>query len=300
MYTINNYTPTDWIRVRDLDCQYNVMGKEVGATGTPHIQGCVTFKTPIRFKKACTLLGGHLTRPKHLNAARKYCMKDGDYQIIGQLEQGKRTDLLAVYDSITEGKSLREIANSHPSEFMKYHGGISRLISLQSDDTPRTTKPFVIWLYGATGTGKTRYAFHTYKDIWNSSGSSTFFNGYRNQPCVLWDDFRGSFCTFAYMLKLLDRYPMKVNVKHGFKEWNPKVCIITSSKGPKEVYDKCTEDQNQLYRRIDCVVRFNDVNNYDGLFPPEEYTVEKGTWTSPVYLDDLHIYDELGEFFTQK
>lgn len=84
MYTINNYTPEIEDLVRKIDCQYNVFGREVGKEcNTPHLQGCITFYNNTRFKAVQKLLpGAHLTRPKFLKRARKYCMKDGDFEEI--------------------------------------------------------------------------------------------------------------------------------------------------------------------------------------------------------------------------
>lgn len=39
-YTLNNYSDTEYQHVTQItDCVYHVVGKEVGASGTPHLQG---------------------------------------------------------------------------------------------------------------------------------------------------------------------------------------------------------------------------------------------------------------------
>jgi len=78
MYTINNYAESDVMRLKALECTYHVFGKEVGEQGTPHLQGCITFSKTMRFNAVTKLIKGHLIRPKVIEAARNYCMKDSD------------------------------------------------------------------------------------------------------------------------------------------------------------------------------------------------------------------------------
>lgn len=258
MYTINNYTEEDENHLQSLECVYHVYGREVGEQGTPHLQGCITFKNSYRFNRVKGLINGHLTIPRDLEAARNYCMKDGDYFLHDEhVGHGKRTDLVELVEFIKAGNNLQDTAKAFGAEYVRYHNGIEKLICIyQYNTAPRSDKPIVSWYFGTTGSGKTRGVFESEPDLWIAYGGLNFFNGYNNQTAVLFDDFRGSFAKFRELLQLLDRYPITVSVKGSTRTWNPSRIYITSNQHPVECYDKEVEDLAQLVRRIDNIVHF--------------------------------------------
>lgn len=90
-YTLNNYAASEERQLQLLECKYHVFGREKSATGTPHLQGCVTFKSPYRFNRVRRLLGGraHIEVARDVDAARDYCKKDGNFWESGpQPKQG--------------------------------------------------------------------------------------------------------------------------------------------------------------------------------------------------------------------
>lgn len=267
MYTINNYTEDDIKRISSLECSYNVFGLEVGESGTPHIQGCITFRKAMRFKAAAKLLKGHLTRPKVVEAARNYCMKDNKFTIINNCKQGHRTDLEDAANRLVNGESLRSVALSFPHVYVKYPTGFGKLTELLQQ--PRDFKPTVSWFYGETGTGKSHSVFLNETDIWVSPCDAKFFNGYANQQCALFDDIRGSFSKFSEFLRIIDRWPYIANVKNSYRQFNSRRIYITCNRHPELVWDKEDEDLCQLIRRIDNIV----------FFPRRDFRiVRKGTW----------------------
>jgi len=109
--------------------------------------------------------------------------------------------------------------------------------------------------------------------VWRSScGSLKWFDGYDGQDHVLFDDFRASWCTFSHLLNLLDKYPVNVEIKGGFRMFKPKIIWITSATHPRSTYtlDNSKDkdgDIAQLIRRIDCIRKFGDDDEMD--YPPE-------------------------------
>lgn len=243
--------------MKDLECSYNVFGFEVSASGTPHLQGCITFRKCARFATVRKFIRGRLERPKVLDIAKNYCMKDGDYFIKDERTQGERTDLMTITQDIMAGLPIKECAWKYPTVYVKYPTGMKDLHSMAQ--VPRRFKPSVSWFYGLTGTGKSDYVFGTEPDVWVSGKDSKFFNNYENQIAACFDDFRGSFCPFDQLLKLLDRYPCTVDVKNGWRQFNSRRIYITSCLIPEEAYPGCSERVDQLLRRIDNIVEFRFV-----------------------------------------
>jgi len=141
-----------------------------------------------------------------------------------------------------------------------------------------------IWYYGPGGSGKTASAFHytrncrTYKcDLINKG----WFDGYDNHEAVIIDDFNPDPTDkeqFKLLLSLLDKYPLRVNVKGASVNWNPKKIAITSQKPPweyygdpmtfrerPEVWDK-DEQLRQIMRRLDVIVKMDTTKVVK--FPP--------------------------------
>lgn len=61
VFTLNNYTEADPDRISGLVsdgvASYVVIGKEVGANGTRHLQGYIEFSQRLRFSRVRNLLG---------------------------------------------------------------------------------------------------------------------------------------------------------------------------------------------------------------------------------------------------
>lgn len=235
-----------------------VVGRERGASGTPHLQGVVSFKRPIRLSGLRSRFGSDgfenvcnwgITRSRR--HAVEYCKKEGDFEEFGRVvgAQGDRTDLSKALESFAEHRCLDTFKDEYPEIYVKYPRGISTLYGPPA----RTEKPNVIWLFGPTGTGKTRWVWDKEQDPWTSMNDLKWFDGYVGQEAALFDDFRGSHIRFTSLLRLLDRYPLRVPIKGGTVQWCPKRIYVTSQHHPKDVYEKSDEDVKQLTRRIDKI-----------------------------------------------
>lgn len=264
-FTINNPTETEIDSIkRCTDWKYVVFAMEKGESGTPHLQGYVVWASNKRLSGCRRVVGferAHFEkRAGSEQQAIDYCFKDEGTEGWWSFEedrrqQGKRSDLDDAIQALKEG-GIKRVRDEHPKEYIKYWRGFHKL------DTPmieaRNTKPYVVWLYGPTGIGKTRYVFDHWdqKDIFTKD-LDKWWDGYRGQKVVLFDDFRGNI-PYATLLRVLDRYQYTVDIKNGSQELNSPFIYITSSKPPHEIYtnDKIQECIGQLYRRIDSVRTF--------------------------------------------
>jgi Putative viral replication protein len=129
-FTLNNYTDDDIQRLNNLvtnsnKIQYLLYGKEVGDSGTPHLQGFVTCNQKMRLVPVKNILGSnpHLESARNVNASINYCKKEGEWVEFGTRSngQGARSDIKAFQDAVKEGMlSLKQIRELHPDIYAKY------------------------------------------------------------------------------------------------------------------------------------------------------------------------------------
>lgn len=93
----------------------------------------------------------------------------------------------------------------------------------------------VYWLHGPTGTGKTRWAYQKAKErgaFWMSGLTLRWFDGYMGQMTAILDDLRSTSIEYSSLLRLLDRYPTRVEIKGSSVPWTADLVIITSCYSP--------------------------------------------------------------------
>lgn len=261
-FTINNPTDDDKKHTAELAeaASYYVEGKEVGESGTPHLQGYVEFKKQkslSAMKKA--LPRAHLEKRRGTaKEAADYCKKDGDFIERGVISnQGKRVDLIEIADRVTNGASVDEIVQENPHAFHCYGRTLERIELIRLRRSFRTWMTKCVWYWGPTGTGKSHKAFEGYSPethyVWTDDKG--WWDGYVGQATVIMNDFRGS-VPYNQLLQLIDKYPHKVSWRS--RESVPflaKKIIITSSLPPDMVYKKRMEEDSldQLLRRCEVV-----------------------------------------------
>ena len=149
-FTLNNYTPEDEESLRlacdGADISFLVYGREVGESGTPHLQGFVTFVKERRLKPALEIMGvqAHLSAAKYPRNAIDYCKKGeqtksewdklktrgsnyglnysgeefGTDPIATSTGQGRRSDLEALKADVNAGKTDEEYLLENHSTVM--------------------------------------------------------------------------------------------------------------------------------------------------------------------------------------
>lgn len=118
-------------------------------------------------------------------------------------------------------------------------------------------------MVGPTGVGKTRWAYEHDPTLYPKPNGHKWFDGYLGHKTALFDDFRGdaSGITYSFLLQLLDRYPLRVEVKGGMVEWVPETIIITSNDDPRYWYPM-ESNLAPLFRRLTTVKIFSAANEY--------------------------------------
>lgn len=272
VFTVNNYTDEEhrWLTTTwpasATKPSWLIVGKEVGENGTPHLQGACILGGQKAFSVIKTWPGFRRAHLEKMHGkpedSKLYCSKEDLHPFeFGILPApGKRSDLAYAVESIKEGKTMMQMTDEHGVEVVKFYKGLITLRSLRSLPRDPSNPPTIYWLYGSTGTGKTKRAWEFgtayggYSSIWISSGTTQWFDGYDGQRVAIFDDFRTKGTSFSFLLRITDRYPMSVPFKGGFVNWNPEIIIFT---GPNSIMDTFEqrfthrpEDVNQFIRRV--------------------------------------------------
>lgn len=256
-FTLNNYTPNECLVIEaaagNPRVKYIVVGMEVGEKGTPHLQGYIAMHNGCAMKSMKKLLGDRC----HLIVAagtasenRVYCTKEKLWLEMGEVpQQGHRSDIEFARELVKKGATNLELLDNVGFQAAR-HG---MLMKANGAGPKRFWEMEVIWHCGPTGCGKTRAAWENCgkESTWMTAKNLRWWDGYDGHENVIVDDFRGDFCTFHELLRILDRYPYRVEVKGGSQELLATKIYITSPKCWRCAYaQRCTEDLNQLGRRI--------------------------------------------------
>lgn len=275
--TINNWTRADKKKARRLrhHCTYLVIGKEVGAAGTKHLQCFFVFKNTKTWSAAKRMgnPGWHweAMRGKQAEAAR-YCQKEDEdaYEFGRLVGQGMRRDLDEARVVALGPGGMRELSQFGTYQQCKVgmicleYNGISRDSSQEMD---------VTWLWGDTGTGKTRRAMAEAKVQGDRDGTGVYlkmsegkwFPGYDGQLNLIIDDIRPDWFKFTELLHLLDRHPVRVELKGSHRQMQARRIWLTSIQAPQAMFSawlQAGEPVQQLLRRIHHIICL-DVHDLD-------------------------------------
>lgn len=216
---------------------YWIYQKERGQEGTEHYQGYLRFNSRKRFTQVVNYLhalgwdGVHVEKAKgNEKQCHDYCSKE-DTRIDGPWEfgtydanegkQGHRSDLEDIAQAIRTGAQLRDIADTHPGDYIRYHGGIQALHLQLAPAPPIQRDVSVIVLWGPTGTGKTHRFMHGYPEIYSVKPGRDPWGQYRGQKAILFDEFNPEKWTLQEMNGFLDTWRLSLDARYHdrFAEW---------------------------------------------------------------------------------
>jgi len=262
VFTLNNYTSEEVELVKAWECAYLIFGKEVGESGTPHLQGYVSFqnaKTLATLKKKFQDRAHWEIAQGTPKQASEYCEKDGDVfekgtRPLSDKEKGKKeSDRWSDAYKAVEENRLDDV----PKDIL-----CSRLKSIQyAVDQVRVSKRKLEtidgeleheWWYGPTGTGKSKKAREENPGAYIKDPKNAWWDGYKGEDVVIIDDFdKFQVKQSGDLKRWLDRYVFKAEVKGGYVgDIRPKKIIVTSNYQPKEIWEETDITLSTILRRV--------------------------------------------------
>lgn len=246
VFTVNNYSHEEYDKIINLDIwRYLVVGKEIGESGTPHLQGYGVLKKQFRDKALQTALGGRAfmePRKGSHSQASDYCKKDKDFYEIGDAPvQGKRTDLHDAVDTLKH-HGIKRVAEEHPTTFVKFSRGF-RDLSLMLEKPYEHSDVRGIWIWGSPGVGKSRMARQLRPNAYLKA-QSKWFDGYSGERAIILDDFDLGGFGLGHHLKIwADRYACTGETKGGTVNLRHEVLIVTSNYSMDKIWEKLEDVQ---------------------------------------------------------
>jgi len=226
---------------------------ELGEGGFRHFQVVFSFsrkKSMAQVRECWSPIIGHWELSRS-SAAEAYCWKD-DTNNGERFEFGKKpfkrnseTDWAAVRAAAVAGN-----LESVPDDiFVRFYGSLCRIASDHVQPLAGIRTCVVFW--GPTGTGKSRRAWdEAGQDCYSKDPRTKFWCGYSGQQHVIIDEFRGAI-DISHLLRWIDRYPVRVEVKGGSRALLGSKFWLTSNLHPKDWYPELDhETYLALERRL--------------------------------------------------
>lgn len=293
MITINHFTEEEEKKLLGEDYRYLVYQIEKGENEVEHIQAFIYYENPRAWPKK-RFPRAHIEVARNLLKSAEYCKKEetrvrGPYEFGKAPNQGCRTDLDEIAQALTEKDpekktSLEEIRRSQPGLYVRYFRGLKALEEDSLPERDRSEAPEVIWLWGNSESGKSRWVRDTYgdKNVYVKKNGRWFSDRYKQQQVCLLEDFDGEWIPgtkdkgFKDLLCFLDRYPYEVDIKGSMRPFNSPIIVITCDKKPFDDRMFGTlhqSDKDQLERRISSIIR-KDRPEGVSIRKPKEFIID--------------------------
>lgn len=264
-YTINNYTEESEAKLREhgsaTGVRYLGYGREVGESGTPHLQGFVYYASQRTFSSVKKQLpaGAHIERCKgSMEQNFAYCSKDDDYFEIGdrpwtQDDKGaKRKRDWEEVISLARAGDEASFEARHPDLYFRHLKTFRSLRDFGVKDLPHGAQH--IWYVGRTGTGKSHRARQHppfYVKLPNK-----WWDGYAGEPtCILEEWSPNDGLRTQALKRWSDRYSFPAEIKGGVITIRPKLLIVTSNFTMRECFpdDRDYLPLKRRFREILCI-----------------------------------------------
>lgn len=255
-FTLNNYTTDQCSALLQRVSQdgnkvvYLCFGKEVGDSGTPHLQGYVHFSRNVRLREAKNSLVGspHLEgRRGTLEEAIEYCKKDGDFHEAGSLppsaaQRGRMGGDAEIqrWDDAREAASRGEYDLVPSDIYIRHYSNIRRIGADHQPATSPQERCRGLWLFGEPGSGKSYWARAYNPGSTYIKLQSKWWDNYEKEEVVLIEDLdEVSIGNMKNHLKIwADKYEFRGEVKGAAMKINPKLLIVTSNFAIEDLFSE--------------------------------------------------------------
>jgi hypothetical protein len=255
VFTLNNYTDADVLIVQGIEAQGIKVGKEVGANGTPHLQGAIYWAN----KDKKRLAGMRKLLPRAWFAVMKgswaqqdYCLKEGDVvKAEGTgAKQGEREDLITCREKLRIGATNRDLVEDDDcigtfARFPKFVDTVRKMyappvVALKEADGHSKRMGLWVWSRESDLGKTTRMELRAEEQgipIWEKP-SNKWWNGYEGERYIFIDDptpiWNGAF--WGYLKNWFNLKVFTGEVKYGERVIRFEKAIVCANYPPEEYF----------------------------------------------------------------
>lgn len=262
--------------------KYFCMADEIGEQGTPHTHIYVCFSSRVRF----STVKKHFEQA-HIEVAHgtvqsniEYIKKSGKWESTDKAEtsvegtyeewgtvptqKGTKADLEELYEWVNAGLTNAEILalnNDHIQNIDKLDKLRTMLLTEKYKGTRRLDLR-VIYISGATGTGKTRGILDEHGDanVYRVSDYQHPFDSYNCQNVLAFDEFRSQL-RLSDMLQYLDIYPVELPARYANRYLCAETIYIVSNWKLEDQYKEVQKDNPESWQAF--LRRIHEVRTYN-------------------------------------
>lgn len=232
---------------------------ESGTTsGFVHWQIVVAFTTKKSLAGVKSIFGTCHAELSRSEAANAYIEKDDTYIDGTRFEFGTkpiRRNSKVDWDSVWTAATSGDLLAVPSSIRIQSYRALRTIASDYAKCEPIERTCYVFW--GRTGSGKSRRAWdEAGMDAYCKDPRTKFWDGYQSEKNVVVDEFRGGI-DISHLLRWLDRYPVRVEIKGSSRPLSATNIWITSNISPRDWYPQIDQETlDALLRRLN-ITHFN-------------------------------------------
>lgn len=182
------------------------------------------------------------------------------------IKQGAREDLEEFTQAIMSGATQKQLLTEYKPQVARYekYYNFCRQTYLEETFGKKLRDVDVVYIYGGAGLGKTYSIYNEFgaDNIYSVDDYSHPFDMYDAQDVLVLDEYRSNF-DITYLLKLLDKYPLKLRARYSNKiACYTKVFIISNIPLSEQYKNSDNDTKFALMRRIKTIKHYTAYNKF--------------------------------------
>lgn len=261
---------------------YYCMCDETGENGTPHTHIYVCYRNAVYFSSMKKRFeGAHIETAlgssqenrdyirkegKYLNSEKKETNHIETFEEFGEMPLDKAAKNESVSEQVLQmienGYSDYDIIHRFPSYGVKInHIEKMRQTILENENKTKWRDVKIHYIYGETGTGKTRSVMekYGYENVYKITNYEHPFDGYKGELVIIFDEFRCGI-SFTDFLQYLDGYPCRLPARYADRIACYTEVYIISNISLRKQYPNIQLEQPQSWNAL--IRRITDITHY--------------------------------------